>query len=324
VQFSVTVPGLTLYGGAQESWQAQLAGAEILGLARRTDELGYDQLRVSEHIVMHRDRVPAMGARWSHSLATMGMLVGATSQIRICGLIVVPYHEPVALAKALASLDFLSGGRVILLAGVGYMPWEFDIVGADYQQRGAMMDEYLDALVELWTSETPTFDGRFTRFSEIAFEPKPVQTPHLPIWIAGYKNVALRRLARIGDGWITYNTTRAELPGKLDYIRSQPAFQTRPRPLEIGMPLFESRHDPNTHAVLQPPRIVLEAGAILEQIDALHQLGVTVTRVDTALGTALGSGLAAPRSKTEYLERLQWFAEEIFPAVPSDRSSYVD
>lgn len=321
MKFSVGLPGLTSYARGAETWPDRLTGAEIIDLATETDKLGYDHFRVSEHIAMHRDFVEGLGPRWTHALSAMGAIAGATRHIGIVPLIVVPYHQPVELAKALATTDFLSDGRVTLLAAVGYMDWEFELMGASYADRGRIMDEYLDAMIELWTADEPEYEGQFVRFKDIVFEPKPVQKPYPTIWLAGYAKAALRRLARVGDGWMTYNTSRAELPEMLDYLEGQPGLSDRPRPIEIGMPLFEFDHHPVTHKLLKPPNIVLEKDAILEQVHELAELGTTHARSDAALGTAPGAEYATrggqpvprPRSKEEYLERLHWFSEEIIP-----------
>jgi alkanesulfonate monooxygenase SsuD/methylene tetrahydromethanopterin reductase-like flavin-dependent oxidoreductase (luciferase family) len=312
VQFSLTLPGLTSYAVGRDPWPGRLNGAEIAELARTADELGFDQVRISEHIGMHRDFVDGLGPRWSHSLTSAGLVAGATRRIRIVPLIVIPYHHPVELAQAIATLDFLSDGRVTLLAAVGYMEWEFELLGVPYAERGRITDASLDTMIGIWTTEEPTAAG-------IVFEPKPVQKPHPPIWIAGYAKAALRRLARVGSGWITYNTSRAELPEMLRYLAEQQELRGRTGPVEIGMPLFEYDHHPVTHELLAPPNVVLERDAILEQVAELGELGTTIVRVDAALGTGPGSqhatrsGRPVPpvRSREEYVERLHWFAEEI-------------
>jgi probable F420-dependent oxidoreductase len=321
MKFSVNLPGLTSYAQGSEPWSDRLTGPEVLELARRSDELGYDIVRVSEHMAMHDDYVEGLGPRWSHSLSAVGAIAGATKNIRIVPLIVLPYHHPLPLAKALATLDFLSGGRVTVLAATGYMEWEFDLLGVPYAERGKRTDESLRAMVELWTAEKPEFEGAYVSFKDIAFEPKPVQKPYPPIWIAGYAKPALRRLARVGTGWITYNTSRRELPEMLAYLAEQPEFQERRPSIELGMPLYEFDHHPVTHELLKPPQVVMEKDAILDQVGQLGQLGITIVRADSVLGTAPGSentlaeGRPVPRptSKEEYLERLQWFAEEILP-----------
>lgn len=321
---STTLPGLTSYGEGQ--WTDRLAGDEIAELAVLLDELGFDHILVPEHLVMHRDAVPNLGARWSHSLSAIGMIIGATRKIQVSALIVLPYHGAVELAKALATLDFLSCGRITLVAAVGYMQWEFDLVGAPLNERGKMVDEYLDAMIELWTADEPRFAGKFVNFEDIVFEPKPVQSPHLPIWLAGAAKATVRRIARVGTGWLTYNITRAQLPGMLDYLAEQPEMIARPRVIEIGMPLFEYNKHPVTHELLETPVVSLDSDAVFEQVNLLADLGTSMIRVDAALGTG-GTGaseawrggkhIGGPKSKEEYIERAHWFAEEIMPEMKS-------
>src|ERR1700736_2720463 len=154
MKFRIGVPGVTLYPGDVEQWWKDEPWSELVRICQAADELGYDWLHVSEHIAMHDSWVEAMGPRWLHCVTTLGYLAGATKQIKVAGLIVVPYHHPVELAKALATVDVVSGGRLIVAAAVGYMEWEYELMNAPpFAERGAVMDEYMAAMIELWTSE---------------------------------------------------------------------------------------------------------------------------------------------------------------------------
>ena len=118
-------------------------------------------------------------------------------------MLILPYRNPVLTAKILATLDVLSGGRLILGAGVGWMEEEFLAMGLDtYAQRGEVTNEYIQIFKELWTSEQPEFHGKHYDISAVGFLPKPVQQPHPPIWIGGHTNPAIRRAATLGDGWM--------------------------------------------------------------------------------------------------------------------------
>jgi probable F420-dependent oxidoreductase len=115
---------------------------------------------------------------------------------------VVPHRPAVLAAKMLATVDVLSEGRVIVGCGVGWMREEFEALGAPpFDERGAVVDEYIRAFRELWTSPAPAFDGKYVQFSDISFLPQPIQKPHPPIWIGGESAPAMRRAARLGDGW---------------------------------------------------------------------------------------------------------------------------
>jgi len=117
-------------------------------------------------------------------------------------------HRPaVLLAKMLATIDVLSKGRLIFGIGAGWMREEFEALGAPpFPERGAVTDEYLNACRELWTKDDPRFAGRYVKFANILFEPKPVQKPYPPIWVGGESGPALRRTARLGDGWYPIGT----------------------------------------------------------------------------------------------------------------------
>ena len=115
---------------------------------------------------------------------------------------VLPHRNPIVTAKMWATLDVLSGGRMVLGAGIGWMEEEITLLGAPFHKRGALSDEYLAAIKELWTNPDPQFEGQFVSFSGIKCEPKPLQNP-LPIWIGGHSARAMRRVVELGDGWLT-------------------------------------------------------------------------------------------------------------------------
>ena len=120
---------------------------------------------------------------------------------------IVPHRPAVLTAKILSTIDVLSGGRLTLGIGVGWMREEFEAIDApDFDARGTVTDEYVRAFVELWTKDAPKFDGKHVRFSNISFAPKPVQNPHPPIWVGGESGPALRRAARLGDAWYPIGT----------------------------------------------------------------------------------------------------------------------
>ena len=130
--------------------------------------------------------VGLMGPSWSHAMTVMSFVAGATSRIVVdSSVIVLPYHDPVVFAKAVSTLDVLSGGRVRVSIGVGHAEREFEILRVPFHERGRLTDEYLEAIIELWTSDVPEFHGTYVDFADVAFEPKPVQQPHPPIWIGG-------------------------------------------------------------------------------------------------------------------------------------------
>jgi len=202
--------GFTLPG------RGPLATPDTLGaIARRGEELGYHLLLFGDHIVVPRHiaspypytetgEFPGSAAGEAmEQLTVLAFLAGQTRTIRlVTSVIIVPHRNPLVAAKALATLDVLSKGRVIVGVGVGWMREEFEALGLPpFEERGAVTDEYIRAFKELWTSDNPSFEGKYCQFSNISFLPKPVQKPHPPIWVGGESRRAMRRTAELGDGW---------------------------------------------------------------------------------------------------------------------------
>src|SRR5713101_3931181 len=177
-----------------------LATVEIIRhSAVRAEQLGYDSVWVSDHVVVPNANVVNFGEAIFDPLVTLGVIAGATSRVRLgTTVLIVPYRNAVVTAKMISSLDALSGGRFVFGIGAGWVAAESAMLGVPFAERGAMTDEYLRAMQELWTSRGPSFAGKYTRFGGLVFEPKPLQKPHPPIWVGGHSRAALRRAARLG------------------------------------------------------------------------------------------------------------------------------
>ncbi len=133
---------------------------------------------------------------------TLSFLAAATKELRLgAGVIVLPQRQPVLLAKQLSSLDVLSGGRLIIGIGVGYVDGELKALGVDRRERATRTDEYLRAIRTLWSGSAASFHGRFVSFSEVVQRPRPVQMPHPPLVIGGNSLAAYARAVRVGNGW---------------------------------------------------------------------------------------------------------------------------
>lgn len=195
-----------------------LASADtLLALARRAELLGFDSIWVADHLVVpveaasvypYDGRDTPAPARldglveFYEPLTTLAFLAAATTRVRLgVSVYVVPYRNPVVTAKLVATLDALSGGRVIFGAGVGWLREEFTAVGADARRRGRVTDEYLEICRRLWRDEVAQFDGAHYRLPPVRSGPKPRQRPWPPIWIGGNSDAALQRAVAGGDGW---------------------------------------------------------------------------------------------------------------------------
>jgi len=185
----------------------------IMTLARAGEAIGFHSAMIADHVVFpvaSRSRYPytVSGEHPSHGdaleqLTMLGFVAGATERLRlVTSVMILPYRNPVLTAKMLATVDVLSGGRVTVGVGVGWLEEEFAALGApDFAQRGAVSDEYLRILRTLWTRSPASFSGKFYSFEDIRCEPAPLQRPYPPIWVGGHSTPALRRAARYGDGW---------------------------------------------------------------------------------------------------------------------------
>jgi probable F420-dependent oxidoreductase len=187
----------------------------MLALAKRGEALGYTYLALPDHIVIPRTidslypysasrKMAAVGeGDCLETLTAMAFLAAATSKVRLLSsVMVVPHRPAVFSAKALATLDVLSQGRVTVGVGAGWMEEEFRAIDAPpFSERGKVTDEYLRAFKTLWTEEDPRFEGKYVQFDNISFNPKPVQKPHPPIWVGGESPAALRRTVALGDAW---------------------------------------------------------------------------------------------------------------------------
>src|ERR1700693_1142480 len=156
-----------------------LATPEIIrGAAVRAEQLGYDSVWVSDHVVVPNANVVNFGETIFDPLVTLGVIAGATSRVRLgTTVLIVPYRNAVVTAKMISSLDALSGGRVVFGIGAGWVAEESAVLGVPFAERGAMTDEYLAAMRELWTNPAPSFAGKYTQFSELRCEPTPLQKP---------------------------------------------------------------------------------------------------------------------------------------------------
>ena len=194
--------------------RGQTATPEALEtLVQRGESLGFASVMIADHLVFPvtiKSRYPyTVSGDFPgkgdvlDQLSLMTFVAAKTTRLRlVTSVMIVPYRNPVLTAKALATIDVLSKGRVTLGVGVGWMREEFEALGApEFERRGAVTDEYIRIFKTLWTENPASFNGEFYQFSALRCLPQPVQKPHPPIWIGGHSTPALRRVARHGDGW---------------------------------------------------------------------------------------------------------------------------
>ena len=195
------------------------SGETIIRGAKLSEELGYDSVWTTDHVLVPTSMAEPYG-NLVESLIALTLAATATSRVQLgTSIIVTPQREPVLLAKQLAAIDAISGGRLILGAGVGWMEQEFRYLGADFVNRGERLNEGLAVMRTLWRGDNE-FRGQYTVFDDALFAPRPVKGDKLPVWIGGNSQRAIRRAAEIADGWHPVGLTAAQLADGAAQLRS--------------------------------------------------------------------------------------------------------
>jgi probable F420-dependent oxidoreductase len=210
---------------------------DIVGRARRLEELGYDYVAVGEHISFN---LPT-----TSPLVSLAAAAAVTTRIKLMtSILLAPVYPAALLAKMGATLDHISNGRLHLGVGVGgENPAEIEACGVPMAQRGRRADDTLDVVRRLWTESSVDHDGRYATLRGITIDPKPVQRPHPPIWVSGRKDAAIRRAARFGDGWLPYMFSPEMIRASLDKLKVQCAEVDRdPSTIRSGAVIFVSCH----------------------------------------------------------------------------------
>jgi probable F420-dependent oxidoreductase len=202
---------VTMHFGAQLSLKPP---AEQFELVQRIEALGFESVWTGDHVSFH--------GPIHESLTLLATFVPITRRIRLgTAVYLLALRAPAIAAKAAASLDVLSGGRLIFGVGVGgENPKEFELCGVPHRERGARVTEGIEVVRALWRDTPATFQGRFTRFESVSIDPKPVQRPGPPIWIGGRSDAALTRAGRQGDGWVSYVVQPERYAQSVDKIRA--------------------------------------------------------------------------------------------------------
>ncbi|MDJ1134114.1 TIGR03619 family F420-dependent LLM class oxidoreductase [Streptomyces iconiensis] len=289
-----------------EPWEAEAGAEELLAVARAADEGGFAYLACCEHVAIPRRLAKAMSTVWYDPVATLGFLAAATSRVRLLSHVaVVGLRHPLASAKQYATLDHLSGGRLILGVGAGHVREEFEVLGADFEGRGAVLDETVEALkAALGEEEYPVFEGERFSFSGLGQRPRPAQSPRPPLWVGGSSAPAVRRAALRGDGWLPQGDPRDGLPAQIERIgrlREEAGLAGEPftvgaitEPLYVGEPAWDVGH----RTLTGTPE------ALAKSLRAYAGMGVHQIQIRFR-----------SRSVTELLDQIAAFARDVAPRL---------
>ncbi|MGP4044144.1 TIGR03619 family F420-dependent LLM class oxidoreductase [Streptomyces sp. 2A115] len=203
----------TLYA---EAWEADAGPDDLVEIARTADRSGFAYLASCDHVAIPRRLAAAMSTVWYDPVATLAFLAGVTERVRLLSHVaVVGLRHPLLTAKQYATLDHLCGGRLILGVGAGHVREEFEALGVDFERRGFVLDESIDALRSaLGADEFPSHHGKLYDFEGLGQRPRPTQS-RVPFWVGGSSPAAVRRAAVRGDGWLSQGDSRERLPDQI-------------------------------------------------------------------------------------------------------------
>lgn len=270
-----------------ERWERDAGIEEIAAVARAADELGFFYVGVCDHVAIPADRASAMGTVWYDPIATLSYIAAVTSNVRLLTHVyVLGLRSELQAAKPLGTLDAISGGRLILGVGAGHVEAEFAAVGANFKERGRVLDERIDAIRQAFRRE------------DLVVAPKPAQET-LPIWVGGSSTPALRRAAERGDGWIPQGTARSDMPAQIATIRrfrgNAPIdLGAMAEPIYIGEPSWD----------VGRWTITGEADSHAERLQEFGAMGCSHVQVRLR-----------SRSVDELLDQMNLFAEAVLPAM---------
>ena len=296
------------FGLALPQYSEATSAEGCAAMANAIERLGYDSVWVGDHNVTPPAFADAYDIGFLDAFVLMGYLAAATDTLLIgTTVVVVPYRHPITTANMLATADNLSGGRIVFSAASGWDEEEFTALGVSFEQRGAITDEYLDAIRTLWTDKLASFKGQFVEFSDVVLAPKPVRLEGVPTWIGGNSPAAQRRAVRFGEAWNPSDADRADLEAGVARMANLSAGVGRATPPALA-PRLDVRLHLNDRLALKTARPWALTGTPEEVVDWITTnyggLGVEHLLID----------LADPTWE-QMVESAQALAEEVLPAL---------
>lgn len=291
----------TLYA---QPWEAGAGPEELAAVARACEEAGFFYVGVCDHTFIPERLRAAMGTTWYDPVATLGWLAGVTTRIRLLSHIyVLALRHPLRAAKEFATLDTLSGGRIICGVGAGHVAEEFELMSPPFEHRGSATDEAIAGLALALIDEFPELPGPRWPVSGQGMAPRPVQTPRPPIWVGGSSPAALRRAARYADGWLPQSL--GPDPALLTELRRLRAEHRAGAPLDVGG-ISDFLYVGGPPAGLEKP-----AGAVAGPAAQVAEY----LRTFTAAGVGQVQVRFPARSAAELCDQIAVFGRDVVPLV---------
>ncbi|MGW2933200.1 LLM class F420-dependent oxidoreductase [Streptomyces sp. NPDC001156] len=285
-----------------ESWEGAAGPKDLVAVALAAEGAGFDYVACCDHVAVPLRLAPAMSTVWYDPVATLAHLAAVTERVRLLSHVaIVGLRHPLATAKQYATLDHLSGGRLVLGVGAGHVAEEFAALGVDFQRRGEVLDETVDALrAALGPEEFPEHHGKAYDFEGLGQRPRPAQE-HVPLWVGGSSPVAVRRAALKGDGWLPQGDPRDRMPAQIARLAGLRAQAGMEGPFTVGAitePLYvgEPGWDVGRRTISGP------AQAVAESLRAYRAMGVHQIQVRFRC-----------RSRTELTDQIAAFGAEVAP-----------
>jgi probable F420-dependent oxidoreductase len=292
MRFGLTTPIVTLNPRRHAGWEENAGVDALRQIAQAADRLGFDHLTCSDHVAIPAAVTATRGSRYYDPFATLGFFAAVTARIKlVTHVLVLPYHHPLELAKRLGTLDQLSGGRVIAGVGVGSLREEFQLLGVDFDGRGARYEDALKALRATLGVRQPQYAGSHFAFHDFIVDPCAVQE-RMPIWLGGRTPRSLRRALRFADGWDPFGLTHAQLEALLQRAQHWPEWRGRRQPFDL---VFSPEPEID---VSTAERIA----ATIEQVAQYQQIGATVLTLRFS-----------SRSLADFLAQLDTFITQVAP-----------
>lgn len=287
-----------------EEWEVGAGPAELARVARQADDSGFFYVAVCDHTVVPRRLATAMSTTWYDTVATLGWLAGITSRVRLMSHVyIAALRHPLRAAKELSTLDVLSGGRLVIGVGAGHVVEEFALLGPDFDQRGAALDEAIDAIAAALADEFPQLPGPRWPASDLGVSPRPLQRPRPPIWVGGSSRPALRRAASRGDGWLPQTAKRDELRDQIAALVRMREELRDGAPIAIGA-LAGTFHVGDASWELPRGTVAGAPERLAENLAELVDLGASHLQVRFP-----------SRSVDELCEQMAAFGEEVGPLL---------
>jgi probable F420-dependent oxidoreductase len=303
--YGLQLPIQTLTRTLVDPWEDAATVDDLVTVAKKAEATGHTFVGVCDHVaVPDNDYAARMTTTWYDTIATLGFLAAHTQAVKLLSVVwIAAYRHPLQTASAFGTLDHLSGGRAILGVGAGHVEGEFDALGVPFHERGAILDETLEALQHVYSGRYVSFQGKRYQYEQVGVAPQPVNGS-LTTWIGGNSKAAWRRVGRYGDGYIPMGSPIDSYGEIIEVIRESAAENGRgDAPIDIGyMPSWA--HLTGGPAADLPPTQIYGVEAYAADLRAAREAGANAIHVKFR-----------GRTFEEYLEQFDAFAEEVVPLV---------